>query len=57
MESSFNEPDVIQYLITKAERAIELVKSLHEADDVSGSCNRAYCSMFDAAKAVLLATV
>lgn len=46
-----------QDLITKAERAIESAKLLHEAGDVDGACNRAYYAMFDAAKAVLLATV
>ncbi len=44
-------------LIIKAERAIESAKLLHEAGDVDGACNRAYYAMFDAAKAVLLATV
>lgn len=46
-----------QDLITKAERAIESAKLLHEADDVDGACNRAYYGMFDAAKAALLHSV
>lgn len=44
-------------LITKAKRAIESAKLLHEANDVDGACNRAYYAMFDAAKAALLATM
>lgn len=44
-------------LITKAKRAIESAKLLHQANDVDGACNRAYYAMFDAAKAALLATV
>lgn len=44
-------------LIAKAERAIESAKLLHQDGDTDGACNRAYYAMFDAAKAVLLATV
>lgn len=46
-----------QDLMIKAERAIESATLLHDAGDVDGACNRAYYAMFDAAKAVLLATV
>lgn len=44
-------------LIVKAERAIQSAKLLNQAGDIDGACNRAYYAMFDAAKAVLLATV
>jgi len=46
-----------QNLIAKAERAIESARLLNHDGDVDGACNRAYYAMFDAAKAVLLATV
>ena len=46
-----------QELIIKAERAIDSAKLLYKAGDIDGACNRAYYAMFDAAKAVLLATV
>jgi len=46
-----------QDLIAKAGRAMESAKLLQDAGDIDGACNRAYYSMFDAAKAVLLATV
>lgn len=44
-------------LIAKAKRAIESAELLNEAGDFDGACNRAYYAMFDAAKAVLIATV
>jgi uncharacterized protein (UPF0332 family) len=46
-----------QCLMHKAENALASATLLHEAGDVDGACNRAYYAMFDAAKAVLLATV
>ncbi len=44
-------------LITKAKRALESAKILHEANDIDGACNRAYYAMFDAAKAALIITM
>jgi uncharacterized protein (UPF0332 family) len=41
----------------KAENALVSAKLLNDAGDFDGACNRAYYAMFDAAKAVLLATV
>lgn len=46
-----------QGLMIKAENALASAKLLSDAGDVDGACNRAYYAMFDAAKAVLLATV
>lgn len=54
-----NAPRVLspQGLIIKAENALASAKLLNGAGDIDGACNRAYYAMFDAAKAVLLATV
>jgi uncharacterized protein (UPF0332 family) len=46
-----------QGLMVKAENALASAKLLSDAGDIDGACNRAYYAMFDAAKAVLLATV
>ena len=46
-----------QNLMTKAQNALASAKLLSDAGDIDGACNRAYYAMFDAAKAVLLATV
>jgi uncharacterized protein (UPF0332 family) len=46
-----------QGLMVKAENALVSAKLLSDAGDIDGACNRAYYAMFDAAKAVLLATV
>jgi uncharacterized protein (UPF0332 family) len=43
--------------MVKAENALTSAKLLSDAGDIDGACNRAYYAMFDAAKAVLLATV
>ncbi len=43
--------------MVKAENALASAKLLSDAGDIDGACNRAYYAMFDAAKAVLLATV
>lgn len=44
-------------LIKKSERALLSAKILLDADDLDGACNRTYYAMFDAAKAILIATV
>jgi uncharacterized protein (UPF0332 family) len=46
-----------QGLMVKAENALASANLLSDAGDIDGACNRAYYAMFDAAKAVLLATV
>jgi uncharacterized protein (UPF0332 family) len=46
-----------QGLMIKAENALVSAKLFNDAGDFDGACNRAYYAMFDAAKAVLLATV
>lgn len=46
-----------QGLMVKAENALASAKLLSDAGDIDGACNRAYYAMFDASKAVLLATV
>ena len=43
--------------VWESERAMDSSKLLYKAGDVDGACNRAYYAMFDAAKAILLATV
>ena len=42
-------------LIARARRSAVSAKVLHDIDDMSGACNRAYYAMFDAARAALLA--
>jgi uncharacterized protein (UPF0332 family) len=42
--------------MVKALRATVSAKLLLDAGDVDGACNRAYYAMFDAARAVLLAS-
>lgn len=43
-------------LMAKAERACSSARALLDLGDVDGACNRAYYAMFDAARAVLLAS-
>ena len=43
-------------LMAKADRACLSARTLLDAGDVDGACNRAYYAMFDAARAVLLAS-
>jgi len=37
-----------------AQRTVASAKLLFDAADLNGACNRAYCAMFDAARAALL---
>lgn len=43
-------------LMAKADRACLSARTLLDAGDVDGACNRAYYAMFDAARAALLAS-
>lgn len=43
-------------LMAKADRACSSARALLDLGDVDGACNRAYCAMFDAARAALLAS-
>ena len=44
-----------QYLMQKADRALQSARVLFDGGDIDGACNRAYYAMFDAARAALLA--
>ena len=46
----------VQELLEKATQAAASAKLLLESGDMDGACNRAYYAMFDAARAVLLAS-
>jgi uncharacterized protein (UPF0332 family) len=43
-------------LMAKADQACRSARALLDLGDVEGACNRAYCAMFDAARAALLAS-
>ena len=45
-----------QYLMQKADRALQSARVLLDGGDTDGACNRAYYAMFDAARAALLAS-
>lgn len=46
----------VSELLAKAARATASARVLLDAGDFDGACNRAYYAMFDAARAVLVAT-
>ena len=46
----------VQELLEKATQAAASARLLLESGDMDGACNRAYYAMFDAARAVLLAS-